>query len=322
MITVYVDRKDIELIVKNKSLQFKSSTIRRSSVPLAQIDRLVIRGNANFSTSLLGILANYGIGILVLSGRNNRYLASFVGRPHNDVTRRLGQFEIYSNTDERLSWSRRLITSKIQAQLRLLSKARNQRPDKHRELTKGINALQAALDSASSPTELTSIPQLLGIEGNAARQYYAGFSSLFADSLKFKNRNRRPPRDPVNSCLSLGYTLLHHEVVLACYGAGLDPMLGICHKPKYGRESLACDIAEPIRPSIDEWVWDQFRSRTLTTSCFTTDKGAVYLTKTGRQIFYKQFNPLQKSIYRLLRVHMLTVVREFEQKPKSKSISN
>ena len=321
MLTVYVDRKDIELIVKSNSLQFKCPTKRRGSVPLAQIDRLIIRGNAKFSTGLLGTLANYGIGVLVLSGRNNRHLASIVGRPHKDILRRLGQFEIYSNSIARLSWSRRLIASKIQAQLRLLSKALGQRPDKRRELTKRINALSDALDSASSSTQLTTIPQLLGIDGNAARQYYAGLSSLFADSLKFKNRNRRPPRDPVNSCLSLGYTLLHHEAVLACYGAGLDPMLGIFHSPKYGRESLACDVAEPMRPRIDEWTWNQFRSRTLTANCFTTDKGAVYLTKTGRQIFYKQFNPLQKSIYRLLRVHMLAVVREFEQKPKSKSIS-
>jgi CRISPR-associated protein Cas1 len=41
--------------------------------------------------------------------------------------------------------------------------------------------------------------------------------------------------------LSLSYTLLHAEAVLALYGAGLDPFVGFYHALDFGRESLACD---------------------------------------------------------------------------------
>ncbi len=319
MSTVYIDRKNIQLRIRNKSLEFKCSTTPRGSIPLAQIERLVIRGSAEFSTSLLGSLADSGIGVCVLSGRHNRHLASFVGRPHKDVKRKLGQFHMYSDPDARIQWSRKLLVSKIEAQLRLLNEGLEQRPDKRIFLTKGIRALRNNLNGNLISSELITLPQLMGIEGSAARNYFTAFSCLFTKSLQFKNRNRRPPQDPVNSCLSLGYTLLHQEAIFACYSSGLDPMLGILHEPKYGRESLACDIVEPLRPHVDKWVWNQFRKRTLSAKSFSRDKGAVILNKAGRRHFYAEFNPLKNSLHRLLRIQMLRIVREFEDKYKENS---
>lgn len=61
---------------------------------------------------------------------------------------------------------------------------------------------------------------------------------MFAPSLNFNGRNRRPPRDPVDA-VSLGYTMLHAECVLQLYGAGLDPRsVGPLHELDFGRESL------------------------------------------------------------------------------------
>jgi hypothetical protein len=87
----------------------------------------------------------------------------------------------------------------------------------------------------------------VGIESSLpARLADAGIGTLI-----FGGRNRRPPRDPANAVLSLGYTLLHFEAVRACYGAGLDPMIGFFHNLDFGRESLACDLVEPLRPRLD-----------------------------------------------------------------------
>ena len=95
-------------------------------------------------------------------------------------------------------------------------------------------------------------------------------------------RNRRPPRDPVNACLSLAYTLLHFEAVRMAHAAGLDPLLGFYHRPAFGRESLACDLIEPLRPAVDEWIWQQFSPGPLRPEHFSPDKGACLLGKTGR----------------------------------------
>src|SRR5690606_9515188 len=66
---------------------------------------------------------------------------------------------------------------------------------------------------------------------------------------------RRPPLDPINALLSLGYTLLTNVVEGALRIVGLDPWLGSLHAPLAGRPSLACDLVEELRaPSIDALV--------------------------------------------------------------------
>lgn len=75
-----------------------------------------------------------------------------------------------------------------------------------------------------------SIESLLGIEGTAARLYFSRFSSLLKDppsAFAFEERNRRPPKDPVNALLSFLYTLLIKDVTTAIVAAGLDSYIGV-----------------------------------------------------------------------------------------------
>ena len=314
MTTLYIDRKDIELRVSGGVLEFHEPAGRRGSVPLAHIERVVLRGRVQLSTSVLGALTEAGAGVLSLSGRQSRHLATCVGRPHNDVIRRLGQFDAYRNPEARVQWSRWLIDAKTKAQLRLLRQAQDRRPDKRRQLTRAIAQLETLLSRVSDDARPPGLASLLGIEGAAAAAYFGGFRALFPRSLRFEGRNRRPPRDPVNACLSLGYTLVHFEAVIACHTVGLDPLLGLYHEPAFGRESLAADVIEPLRPHVDEWVWTLFRDRTLTAKGFREDNGAVLLGKTARQHFYTRFHPLGTALRRLLRRQMRVAAREFEER--------
>lgn len=73
-------------------------------------------------------------------------------------------------------------------------------------------------------------------------------------SFDFAGRNRRPPRDPVNAMLSLGYSMLAKELTGVCHTVGLDPFLGFYHQPRYGRPALALDLMEEFRPLIADSV--------------------------------------------------------------------
>jgi CRISPR-associated protein Cas1 len=132
----------------------------------------------------------------------------------------------------------------------------------------------------------TDLDRIRGFEGACGASYFPGYCALFAESLGFNGRNRRPPKDPVNAALSLTYTLLHFDAVRAAYAAGLDPMVGFYHRPARGRESLACDLIEPLRPRADTWIWKLFRERELRAEHFTIDKGACLLGKAGRERFH------------------------------------
>jgi CRISP-associated protein Cas1 len=86
--------------------------------------------------------------------------------------------------------------------------------------------------------------ELLGIEGNAARIYFANFTGLVKAknegedapfTFEFTRRNRRPPADPVNALLSFAYSLLAKDLTIICHSVGLDPFIGFFHQPRFGR---------------------------------------------------------------------------------------
>jgi CRISPR-associated protein Cas1 len=173
-----------------------------------------------------------------------------------------------------------------------------------------LPALDAATPEGAMLEGSAGLNTVRGLEGAAAAAYFAALATVFPPALNFTGRNRRPPRDPVNACLSLGYTLLHFEAVRACHGAGLDPLLGFFHDPAYGRESLACDLIEPLRPRLDAWVWGLFRNRLLRAEQFVTDKGACLLNKSGRQVFYASYEVFVPKLRRYLRQQAYRLARE------------
>jgi hypothetical protein len=52
------------------------------------------------------------------------------------------------------------------------------------------------------------------------------------------------------------YALLESESRLAAAALGLDPGIGLMHADTEARDSLACDLMEPVRPLVDAYVLD------------------------------------------------------------------
>ena len=300
MTTLYLDRRDLALKLEGQALAIYAGDSRQSTVPLHLLERVVMRSAVTLETGLLARLAANGIGVLVFGGWNGSKVASLQGANHNDGARRIGQYRCYDDPAWRQRWSQRLVLAKVQGQGRLIQRALIQRPDLRRPLTATQERLKAARERLRAEPELT-IDTLRGIEGAAAAAYFGGLAALLPASLGFTGRNRRPPRDPVNAVLSLGYTLLHYEAVRACQVAGLDPLIGYYHELVFGRESLACDLIEPLRPRLDAWAWEQFRSRQLTDDHFSREGGACLLGKAGREHFFRAYEPFARPLRRLLR---------------------
>jgi len=306
MTTLLLDRRDLELRLDSRRVEIREPGERPRTVPLAMLERLVVQGRARLDTALLGALGEQGVDILLLGARHSRRRGYLTGPGHNDARRRLGQYRLWHERSTRLLWSRRLIQAKLRAQHVVLSQALPQRPDQRRALTDGVETLQ---DILLRVFDAPDIATLLGQEGAAAAAYFRAFGVLFAPALNFNGRNRRPPRDPVNACLSLGYTLLHHDAVRACHLVGLDPLLGFYHEPAYGRESLACDLIEPLRPRLDAWVWYLFRERILRAEAFTTETQGCRLGKTARAPFFAGYETAARLWRRYLRQQAYQLAR-------------
>lgn len=320
MSTLYLDRKNLTLGYEGQCLALYEKGNKRGTVPLHMLERVVLRGQVTLDTRLLGALADKNIGVLMLSGRNHRSVAILLGKPHNDSKRRVAQYACYLDPAERLKLCRWLVIAKLRSQKRLLSSALVQRPDLRLALVTAQATLNGLLAQLVAETDEGSVDRLRGLEGSGAAAYFKAFTQLFAPSLQFNSRQRRPPPDPVNACLSLGYTLLHFDAVKACQESGLDPFIGFFHDPAFGRESLACDFIEVLRAKLDAWVWQLFRERILRMESFSDDNGRVILNKAGRQRFYAEYELFAKPARRLLRRYGYLLSQRFVSQYANKDV--
>ena len=142
-----------------------------------------------------------------------------------------------------------------------------------------------------------SVESLMGSEGISTAAYFRALGRMFRKELTFKERTRRPPKDPVNAILSLGYTLLTNEILSLVMAHGFDPYIGFLHGVVYGRPSLALDIVEEFRhPLIDRFTLNLFNMEMLKIDDFrpVADNG-VYLTAEGMKKYFKFYEEKMRS---------------------------
>ena len=180
-----------------------------------------------------------------------------------------------------LSAPRRMISGKIRNARVFL---RRNAGDSASRVVDQLAALAAQAEQAENGATL------LGIEGTAARIYFTAFPTMLNDLSVLPGpaftglRNRRPPTDAVNCLLSFCYSLLTKEMLAACLIVGFDPYLGLFHQPRFGRPSLALDLAEEFRPLVaDSCVLTLLNTREIGPSDFIVRAGAVTLTPDGRR---------------------------------------
>jgi len=309
MPTFYVDRAGIELRPDGRALAIYEGGEHQTTIPAGMLDRVVLSAPTRFSSSLLAWLARHGVGLVVLGRGGAHGAACLLGRPLGDGARRIAQYRAFLSESWRQRWSHRLLRLKFAAQARTLRRLMRERADQRKPLR---DALDQVMDLSRRLGAGQSRAALMGLEGSAAAAYFNALATVFPPALGFAGRNRRPPRDPVNACLSLAYTLAHYDAVGEIHAVGLDPFIGFYHAPAWNRESLACDLIEPLRPHWDEWVWGLFRGRRLRAEHFRRIRGACLLGKAGRRIFYEAHETAAVRIRRRLRRACRVVVRALE----------
>ena len=145
-------------------------------------------------------------------------------------------------------------------------------------------------DMAYEALELSSnINTLMGIEGQIAKSWFKLLHYTLDPKWKFIGRNRRPPRDPVNALLSLGYTLLSGDIRQVIISEGLDPSFGFLHQPRAGRESLMLDLLEPYRAGVDLFVIGLLDTLEPEDFSYSNAQGCR-LKKAKRSLFYSAWS--------------------------------
>lgn len=299
MSTLFVDRRDAHLEFDAGALVFREGDKhgeRIGTVPLAPLRRVFLRGNLTLQASLLGKLGEQGVGVVVLSGRIGKP-SLFLGRPHHDARRRVAQTRHSLDAAFCLDFARQLVQTKLARQHAWLDTLRDHAPHARRPLTQAMHQLASCQDGLPRADHLDS---LRGMEGAAASAYFTALAAVVPESLQFTHRNRRPPRDPFNVLLSLTYTLAHAEMAIALHGAGFDPCIGYYHQLSLGRESLACDLMETVRPLADRLCLHLVTTQVLVKDHFSHTSAGCLLGKAGRSRYYGAYEdnaaPLRHAI--------------------------
>lgn len=250
-------------------------------IPFKDVAHITLAGAVQVSTQL--------IQEALIKGRSLTWLSAggrFLGGAHPPLVKnfhlRREQFRLLDDKEKRLRLSRSVVLAKIL----------NCRTILRRNGPKDSPSLIELRQMVTEARRVSTIDELMGVEGNAARIYFSAFANLLKgdDTFDWKGRNRRPPRDPINALLSLSYALLLRDMETAIRNAGLEPMAGFFHVPEDGRPSLALDLMEPFRPLIaDSAVLRMVNSKILEKNDFFILPGQASLKQPARKKFFAAY---------------------------------
>lgn len=278
MTQIVIDRHKVSLEYSTNCLIVRLPDDGPKTIPLSRVDQLICLHSVTLTTQLIGQLHSRGIDLIVLNMRHQQNSFSLFADPARQAKRRCQQYQWQQQASTRLPLAKALCLHKFHLIERLLRR-------------QGTALAATAQQAAQTAQQCADEASLRGIEGSLQRTLFDYWRSCLPERLGFLRRQRRPPTDPVNALLSLTYTLIHHEAVRQAGRHGLDTQLGFYHRLSHGRQSLACDLMEPVRPSIEQWVVNQFLQGELDQRHFSRQaNNACLLGKAGRQHFYQQYN--------------------------------
>ena len=281
--TIYVTKEDAYLSLDGETLLCKAEGQKLLRVPFDNIENIVCFNYMGCSPALMGKCVEQKIPINFVSPQG-RFLAKVCGETKGNVFLRVAQIDCFR--ERFLPLAQNTMAAKFFNTRQVLRRSIHDKPElrEDAEIQKAVSVLEKG---AAAVLDAESVEEVIGIEGNCAREYFSVFPKLFrADSIgaSFRGRTKHPPLDPVNAVLSFVYTLWTAEYASALETVGLDSYIGYCHALRSGRSSLACDLVEETRCFAERFVISMLNLKMLDHGDFTEQaSGAVFLNDKGRK---------------------------------------
>jgi CRISPR-associated protein Cas1 len=294
--TLYITQEDAFIGKADERIIVKHEKNNIIDVPLIKVDGVVTFGRATVSPMVVNELLERHIPLSFLTA-SGKYLGRLEPEVTKNIFVRKAQWSAIGDSPQAIHLVQGFVRGKLKNYRNLLQ--RRKREHSLTELEQKIEIIKECLTSLQTASNIDSIR---GLEGAGSAAYFACFNQLIKNSdFEFETRRRRPPTDPVNSLLSLGYALLRHDVQSAVNIVGFDPYLGYLHVEHYGRPSLALDLMEEFRPIVvDSVVLTAINKGILSVSDFTKEpvSNAVSLTKDGLKVFLRLYAEKKQSQFK------------------------
>ncbi|MCM8760085.1 MAG: CRISPR-associated endonuclease Cas1 [Candidatus Omnitrophica bacterium] len=284
MATIYLIEQGAKLVKDSKKIVVEKDDQVLLEIPDFKVERIFIFGNIQITTQAMKFLLESGIetSFFNLYGRLIGKLSSIESK---NVYLRIQQYEKHKDSQTVLDLAKIFVAGKIRNMRTTLLKYSSNHPEI--DFNQNVRQLEECLSELERKTQVSSI---LGVEGRASALYFECFSKMLIKNFEFAGRVKRPPTDPVNSLLSLGYSLITNEMLSIVSGIGFDPYIGFLHSLEYGRPSLPLDLVEEFRqPIVDRLTIEIINKEVLTPDDFEKVEEGVYLKKDARKKYFEQY---------------------------------
>jgi CRISP-associated protein Cas1 len=298
--TLYIQTQGSYLRLENDNVRVDVEGVRTAMLPLHHLDGVVVFGNVLLSPYLIQKLAQAHKPVTWLT-EWGRFTARLETPMSGNVLLRVAQHAAACDSARTLEVAKYIAAGKLQNQKSALMRSAREATEDDAPLLRlaaqEVNSMIGYLPLASS------LDEIRGIEGTAARSYFGVFSRTLKvnrDFFDLTERTRRPARDPINAVLNYVYTLLAGDCAGACQQVGLDPQVGFLHALRPGRASLALDLMEELRAVIaDRAVVTLINRSQLTPRDFTLHEGrTVTISEEGRRTIIKHLQERKQETVR------------------------
>ena len=292
MSCLYVTEQGAEIRENGGRIMVVCKDGSERSLPIETLESIMLFGGITLTAKAQQKCLEKGISVTLLSNKGY-YFGRLVSTSHVNTIRLKKQINLTDNENECLKLARKIQKAKIHNQIVLAKRyTRNADKDDYKEQIHSMEIAEKKIDSA------VSVEQVIGYEGTAARTYFSILSDIISEDFKFNGRNRRPPKDPFNSMLSLGYTILLYEIYAEVEARSLDPYFGFIHQLKENHPALASDLLEEWRAVIvDSTVLSLIQGNEIHVEDFNKDPdtGAVVLNHKALSVFIRKLENKMRS---------------------------
>lgn len=280
MSTLYLTQPDAVLSKDYEAFQValkqEDGSWKKRKVAAQTVEQVILMGNPQVTGDAFVYALELGMPVHYLSSFG-KYLGSALPHHSRNGQLRLAQYQVYQDPVRRLELVKAIVIAKIHNQYNVLY--RHNEKDNPLKERKSLVKTQQTID------------QVRGVEGLAAREYFACWQRMVGKQWTFNGRNRRPPTDPVNSLMSFAYALLQGQVMAAVHIAGLDPYIGYLHEVHHGQPAMVLDLMEEFRALIaDNLVLSVLNNRKIQPQDFTDSLGAYRLKENAKKTFLQAFD--------------------------------
>lgn len=293
--TLYVSTQGIYLHRDGETVVAEREQKAVMRLPIHTLQGIVCFGNVLVSPFLLGLCAERGVNVSFLT-EQGRPLARVEGEKSGNVLLRVAQMEAMREDEKCAAVARNMVIGKVLNARTILQ--RRLRDHGNDELCAATVPRLANVVQRLKGAD--NVDAIRGLEGEAASYYFAAFNSLLVsqqEDFRIADRNRRPPRDPMNALLSFLYVLLAHDCVGAVKSVGLDAQVGFLHALRPGRASLALDLMEEFRAFFADRVALSLvnRGQIRKKDFRFTESGAVEMSDSARKTVLVEWQNRKKD---------------------------